>query len=217
MDHDANYKTALELASTARYKEAREKLQELLMERPDHIGALILLGKVEYYLRLFVSSRSRFETVLTYDSGNLAAFFGLEYFKERKRRLFFLSTLALILITFLIFFFFSSALLKRDLMQAEMSISLKIDTFVSANETMEKEILLKLETLFDQLKGAVDLIESDQDEASAEIEALNEQISEQRSRQTQILVDADLLSRMISREIEELKERLETLSERSEQ
>ncbi len=210
MDHDANYKTALELASTARYKEAREKLQELLMERPDHIGALILLGKVEYYLRLFVSSRSRFETVLTYDSGNLAAFFGLEYFKERKRRLFFLSTLALILITFLIFFFFSSILLKRNLMQAEMSISL-------ANETMEKEILLKLETLFDQLKGAVDSIESDQDEASAEIEALNRQISEQRSRQTQIFADADLLTRMISREIEELKERLETLSERSEQ
>ena len=114
MDHDANYKTALELASTSRYMEAREKLQELLMERPGHINALILLGKVEYYLRLFASSRSRFETALTYDSGNLAAYFGLEYFKERKKGLFFLSTLALILITFLIFFFFSSALLKRD-------------------------------------------------------------------------------------------------------
>lgn len=210
MDHDANYKTALELASTSRHKEAREKLQELLMESPDHIDALILLGKVEYYLRLFASSRSRFETVLTYDSGNLAAYFGLEYFKERKKRFFFLSTFALILITILIFFFFSSILLKRNLMQAEMSISL-------ANETMEKEILLKLETLFDQLKGAVDSIESDQDEASAEIEALNRQISEQRSRQTQIFADADLLTRMISREIEELKERLETLSERSEQ
>ena len=217
MDHDANYKTALELASTSRHKEAREKLQELLMESPDHIDALILLGKVEYYLRLFASSRSRFETVLTYDSGNLAAYFGLEYFKERKRGLFFLSTFALILITILIFFFFSSILLKRDLMQAEKIISLKIDTYASASETMEKEILLKLETLFDQLKGAVDSIESDQDEASAEIEALNKQISEQRSRQTQILVDADLLTRMISREIEELKERLETLSERSEQ
>lgn len=210
MDHDANYKTALELASTSRHKEAREKLQELLMESPDHIDALILLGKVEYYLRLFASSRSRFETVLTYDSGNLAAYFGLEYFKERKKKFFFLSTFALILITILIFFFFSSILLKRNLMQAEMSISL-------ANETMEKEILLKLETLFDQLKGAVDSIESDQDEASAEIEALNRQISEQRSRQTQIFADADLLTRMISREIEELKERLETLSERSEQ
>lgn len=210
MDHDANYKTALELASTSRHKEAREKLQELLMESPDHIDALILLGKVEYYLRLFASSRSRFETVLTYDSGNLAAYFGLEYFKERKKKFFFLSTFALILITILIFFFFSSILLKRNLMQAEMSISL-------ANETMKKEILLKLETLFDQLKGAVDSIESDQDEASAEIEALNRQISEQRSRQTQIFADADLLTRMISREIEELKERLETLSERSEQ
>jgi len=125
MDHDADYKTALELASTSRYKEARGKLQELLLDRPGHIGALVLLGKVEYYLRLFASSRSRFETVLTYDSGNLAAYFGLEYFKERKRRLFYLSTLALILITLLISFFFSGALLKRDLLQAEKSISLK--------------------------------------------------------------------------------------------
>jgi tetratricopeptide (TPR) repeat protein len=216
MDHDANYKTALELASTARYKEAREKLQELLLDRPGHIDALILLGKIEYYLRLFASSRSRFETALTYDSGNLAAYFGLEYFKERKKRLFFLSTLALILITFLISFFFSSALLKRDIIQVEKSISLKIDTYASASETMEKEILLKLETLFDQLKEAADSIESDQEEASYRIEALNRQVFEQRSRQTQILADADLLTRMISLEIEELKQRLETLSERSE-
>ncbi len=217
MDHDADYKTVLELASTSRYKEAREKLQELLLERPGHIGALILLGKVEYYLRLFASSRTRFETVLTYDSGNLAAYFGLEYFKERKRRLFFLSTFALILITLLISFFFSSALLKRDLLQAEMSISLKIDTYASASETVEKEILLKLDTLFDQLKEAVDSIESDQGEASYRIEALNRKVFEQRSRQTQILADTDLLTRMISLEIEELKQRLETLSERNEQ
>jgi len=64
---------------------------------------------------------------------------------------------------------------------------------------------------------AVDSIESDQDEASYRIEALNRQFLEQRSRQTQILADVDLLSRMISLEIEELKERLETLSRRSEQ
>ncbi|MBA7547531.1 hypothetical protein ES705_39953 [subsurface metagenome] len=217
MDHDANYKTALELASTARHKEAREKLQELLMDRPGHIGALILLGKVEYYLRLFACSRSRFETVLTYDSGNLAAYFGLEYFKERKRRLFFLSAFALILVTFLISLFFSSAFLKRDLIQAEKSISRKIDTYVSASETMEKEILLKLDTLFDQLKETVDSIESDQEEASYRIEALNRQILKQRSRQTQVLADTNLFTGTISREIEELKQKLETLSGRSEQ
>ncbi len=217
MNHDTGYRIALELASTSRHKEAREKLEEILLDKPDHIGALILLGKVEYYLRFFSSSRSRFETALTYDPGNLAAYFGLEYFKERKRKLFFLAAFALILITFLISFFFFSAFLKRNLVEVEKSLSGKIDSFVSTTEATEKDILIKLNALSDQLEQAVDSIEGDQQEASAEIAALNRYLLELRSRQTEIIASTNFLASTISREMEELKQKLETISERIKQ
>lgn len=217
MNHDTGYRIALELASTSRHKEAREKLEEILLDKPDHIGALILLGKVEYYLRFFSSSRSRFETALTYDPGNLAAYFGLEYFKERKRKLFFLAAFALILITFLISFFFFSAFLKRNLVEVEKSLSGKIDSFVLATEATGKDILIKLNALSDQLEQAVDSIEGDQQEASAEIAALNRYLLELRSRQTEIIASTNFLASTISREMEELKQKLETISERIKQ
>ena len=217
MNHDTGYRIALELASTSRHKEAREKLEEILLDKPDHIGALILLGKVEYYLRFFSSSRSRFETALTYDPGNLAAYFGLEYFKERKRKLFFLAAFALILITFLISFFFFSAFLKRNLVEVEKSLSGKIDSFVSATEATGKDILIKLNALSDQLEQAVDSIQGDQQEASAEIVALNRYLLELRSRQTEIFASTNFLASTISREMEELKQKLESISERIKQ
>ena len=79
------YGKALELAATARYREARVKLQGILDTYPDYVGALILLGKVEYYLRRPASSRRCFETALTYEPGNAAAWFGLQFYRERRR------------------------------------------------------------------------------------------------------------------------------------
>ncbi len=87
MDYSKEYQAALELASALRYEEAGQKLRFILREYPDNMDALILLGKVEYYLRFFFSSKKRFETVLTHDPGNFEAYYGLQFFNERKRRL----------------------------------------------------------------------------------------------------------------------------------
>lgn len=87
MDYSKEYQVALELASALRYEEAGQKLKFILSENPDNIDALILLGKVEYYLRLFPSSKKHFEAVLTHDPGNFEAYYGLQFFVERKKRL----------------------------------------------------------------------------------------------------------------------------------
>ncbi len=86
MDFRKEYQTALDLASVLQYEESRDKLKRIISEYPDKIEALILLGKVEYYLHLFDSSRRCFETVLTRDPGNFEAYYGLQFFLERKRR-----------------------------------------------------------------------------------------------------------------------------------
>ena len=87
MGLETEYQIALELASTNRFREARERLENILRLQPDKVEALILLGKVEFYLNSLCSSRSRFEAALTYEPGNMAAYFGLEYFKERAKRI----------------------------------------------------------------------------------------------------------------------------------
>lgn len=82
---DDGYAAAHELAATGRYREARECLAALLQRDPADVEALVLLGKVEFYLRHAASSRRCFETALAYEPGNMAAFFGLEYFRQRSR------------------------------------------------------------------------------------------------------------------------------------
>ena len=79
------YRKALELAATSRYREARDKLRGILDDHPDYAEALILLGRVEYYLRRSASSRRCFETALVYEPGNSAAWFGLQFYRERQR------------------------------------------------------------------------------------------------------------------------------------
>ena len=88
MDRPDEYAAASELAVTGRYREARDSLRALLQRDPSHVEALILLGKVEYYLDHSVASRRSFEIALSYEPGNMAAFFGIEYHRQRTRRLF---------------------------------------------------------------------------------------------------------------------------------
>lgn len=88
MDQPDEYATARELAITGRYREARDSLKALLQSDPSHVEALILLGKVEYYLGHPAASRKSFEIALSYEPGNMAAFFGIEYHRQRTRRLF---------------------------------------------------------------------------------------------------------------------------------
>lgn len=88
-----DYREALSLALKTQYREAAAKLAELLGEHPQHVPSLVLLGKVEYYLRRFSSSRRRFEQVLNLEPENSAAWFGLQYYSQRRRTVLLLGVL----------------------------------------------------------------------------------------------------------------------------
>jgi len=105
------YHKAFELAATNRFPEAREKLLQILGEHPDAVDALVLLGKVEYYLGKKAASRQRFETALTYQPDNLPAWFGLQYYREHR----FAAALALALAMVIISGLASAVLLYRGL------------------------------------------------------------------------------------------------------
>jgi len=97
MDRPDEYAKARELAITGRYREARDSLKALLQSDPSHVEALILAGKVEYYLGHPAASRRSFEIALSYEPGNTAAFFGIEYHRQRTRRLFLGASVLLLL------------------------------------------------------------------------------------------------------------------------
>lgn len=97
MDQQDEYAAASELALTGRHREARDSLKALLQSDPSHVEALILLGKVEYYLGHPAASRRSFEVALSYEPGNMAAFFGIEYHRQRTRSLFLCAAVVLLL------------------------------------------------------------------------------------------------------------------------
>lgn len=87
MNPEQEYQAALELATTSRYGEAERILVRIVERQPGNVDALILLGKVEYYLRRYTDSRTRFEAALLYEPGNPTAYFGLQFFRERIRNI----------------------------------------------------------------------------------------------------------------------------------
>jgi len=97
MGQQDEYAAACELASTGRYREARESLKALLQRDPSHVEALILLAKVEYYLGHPAASRQSFEVALSCEPGNMAAFFGIEYHRQRTRSLLYIAGVVLLL------------------------------------------------------------------------------------------------------------------------
>lgn len=109
--YHGTYQKAFELAATKRYPEAREKLLQILGQHPDAVDALVLLGKVEYYLGKKAASRQRFETALTYQPDNLPAWFALQFYREQK----FTAALALALALVAIIVLSSAVLLYRGL------------------------------------------------------------------------------------------------------
>ena len=96
MDHQDAYAVAKELALTGRYREAWDSLMAVLQRNPSHVEALILLGKVNYYLGRPGASRRCFEIALEYEPDNMAAFFGIEYYRQRRRSLFFVTCVVLL-------------------------------------------------------------------------------------------------------------------------
>ncbi len=97
MDQQDAYAAASELAFSGRHRDARDALKALLQRDPAHVEALILLGKVEYYLGHAAASRRSFEIALSYEPGNMAAFFGMEYHRQRARSLFLVAGIVLLL------------------------------------------------------------------------------------------------------------------------
>ena len=97
MDQQDEYAAASELAFTGRHRDARDSLKALLQSNPSRVDALILLGKVEYYLGHPAASRRSFEIALSYEPGYMAAFFGIEYHRQRTRSLFLGAAVVLLL------------------------------------------------------------------------------------------------------------------------
>jgi tetratricopeptide (TPR) repeat protein len=165
MEIEKKYKTAVELASTGRYREALTLLSDILQKQPNHIEALVLSGKVHYYLKQFPDSRRCFETVLTYDPGNFAAFFGLEYYNERKRRIGFYAAFFLIS-----FFLVTSAVLlyinlnrsfESKIFHLEDSFSKKIGVFDRSLKEYSHSRIKKNEELFLHVRELSKMISED--------------------------------------------------------
>lgn len=167
MEHDSEYNIAFELAATSRYEEAEEKLKKILEKAPGHVPSLVLLGKVLYYRRRRSSSRRCFETALMYEPDNLPAYFGLQYYKERRWKLAASISFGIVLLASVgIFLFFTSTIkreLTKDLLSVEKELSEKIEDLKSFNKTAERTVIQKFDKRFgdftDRLTETFDTVE----------------------------------------------------------
>jgi tetratricopeptide (TPR) repeat protein len=124
MDRQTEYAAASELALSGRFREARDSLKALLQDNPAHVEALILLGKVEFYLRHTAASKQCFETALTYEPGSTAAFFGMEYHRRRARLLFLIVCVVLLLASIAA----ATAFLTHRLPEATGRLDVRLDS-----------------------------------------------------------------------------------------
>ncbi len=217
MDQEKVYKDALELASTFRYREAREKLLSLTSEKPDHIDALLLLGKVEYYLRLFPSSRKRFETVLTYDPANQAAYFGIEYYKERKKKFtFFFSSImgVIILAAAVSFLFFSLSssfhlglnILEKRIYEKFEVLESSLETYSETQKRIDEKFILhanELRKLNEMLSRYIDSSERYFGDTSGELEKLKEKMEALSGNQVELLNRYRIMMELYDQKAEE--------------
>ena len=205
MDQDQAFQLALELASTSRYSEAQKKLKHILSEKPDHIDALILLGKVEYYLKHYSSSRKKFETVLTYDPGNLTAYFGIEYYKERKQKYGFIISLILILVLFVssssLVYCFLNRSFSYNFIKLEENVSQKLNTLESSIKSQNEK--------FSQYLNELSLITKQRiDSRLKDDEKYRKDIADIHKAQVRLLNNYNRLSDNIKKQIEEISKEL---------
>lgn len=200
MDVKQEYAVAFELAATGRYGEARSKLLGILQNRPAYVDALVLLGKVEYYLKRYHDSRERFETVLTYEPGNFAAYFGLEYYKERARKTGFYIAVIVVLIFFsaaAAFLFFSlsasfakkSGVLEQRVMQQSVQLGDLKKEIIKRDRQRYKDFLKKLEVISKQVSLDIESFSSFLEGMDKRIELLRDEISRLRKEQKRVLED----------------------------
>jgi tetratricopeptide (TPR) repeat protein len=195
MDVKQEYIIAFELASTGRYQEARAKLLEILQCQPAYIDALLLLGKVEYYLKLFIDSGKRFEMVLTYEPGNFAAYFGLEYYKERARKIRFYIVMIVVFIFFsaaagFLYFSLSGAfseelgVLEQTVTQQSLQLKDMKESIIKTRLQRDKELLKNLEPMADsidksikRLKAEISLLKREQKKILENLKMILESLS----------------------------------------
>jgi tetratricopeptide (TPR) repeat protein len=200
MDVKQEYAVAFELAATGRYVEARSKLLEILQNRPAYIDALVLLGKVEYYLKRYHDSRERFETVLNYEPGNFAAYFGLEYYKERARKAVFYIAVIVLFIFFsagTAFLYFSlsvsfakkSGVLEQKVTQQTVQLKDLKEAIIKADQQRYKEFLKKLEVISKQVSLDIESFSSFLKSIDKRIKELKDEISRLRGEQKRVLED----------------------------
>jgi TolA-binding protein len=200
MDVKQEYAVAFELAVTGRYGEARSKLLGILQNRPAYIDALVLLGKVEYYLKSYRDSRKRFETVLIYEPGNFAAYFGLEYYKERAlKAAFYIAVIVVFIFFFAVaaFLYFSlsasfakkSGVLEQRVTQQSVQLRDLKEEIIKNDRKRYKALLKKLGVISKQVSLDIESFSSLLKGIDKRIKELKDEISRLRREQKRVLED----------------------------
>lgn len=189
------YRNALGLALESRYAEAAAKLLEILREQPQHVPSLLLLGKVEYYLKRFSSSRARFEQVLSLEPQNPAAWFALQFYYQRRRTVWLLGAAGCFFaILVLLGAFFLHSLrreVENDLLAVEQRLSgalLELEQSLSAQESSrqssDQALMRRMEALSAELQrdaGRLEAVERSVETAFSELRGRLAEIAEQQS------------------------------------
>ena len=192
MNPEKKYQAALELATTSRYKEAERILVSLLEMQPGNVDALILLGKVEYYLRHYSASRTSFETALLYEPGNTTAYFGIQFFRERIRNIrnvvLLVAAFFLLAATGTVLFLALNASFRKgvsglseDLSSAEANLRHAINRIerileddAVARMTMEERSADKLDEMTGRLERNTELLETFQRNTQTDVQGLRD-------------------------------------------
>ncbi len=208
-DYTDDYRIALELAACSRYNEARVKLERILSRRPADVACLVLLGKVQYYLRRFRSSRSCFETALTYDPGNMAAFFGLQYYKERALRNGFVLSLVASLLLVLVAVGSFAFRVDSSLEELRSSVGGIEETFRRDSASLEASHELVLQRLgalsrrLESYERSLDALREETEPRRRRLTLLQESVSKLAAVQNTILDRLETLARTLDRELDD--------------
>jgi len=211
MDYRGEYQTALELAASLRYKEAKQKLESILSEQPYNADALILLAKVEYYLRLFPSSVRRLETVLTQDPGNFEAYYGLQFFGERIKRQRLVTAWIISILLLLSIMIFTANSIKNRFDEVDQTAAQQNEYNLESWKALSDQIL----TLSNNLVEYSQKVDNLKKVFYTEAETLNEQLYdlgfEQKEQFLKLQNRQYEYYKSISGEIKDLKQTMEDL------
>jgi tetratricopeptide (TPR) repeat protein len=171
MDRQDDLAAASELALTGRYREARDCLKTMLQANLSRIDALILLGKVEFYLRHPAASRACFETALSYEPGNMAAFFGLQFYRQRRRQLVLMGCVAVLLGALA----GATAVLGQRLSTATRELQAKLDA------SLEERLSASAQALSGSIEGIRQVVEELRDTSQVQQDGAAKALTDMRA------------------------------------